>query len=113
MSETIQVPESRISRQDWHWLVYNRNKGRSSLVMFSHIVLGMNYFKDHPLDWEDFQRCLDLMRILPETKDKINMMSEVSTTWEKFVERWQDICHLIKTNNLMEADELIQRIAQE
>jgi len=113
MSETIIIPGSRITLQDWNWLVHNRDKGNSSLAMFSHIILKMNHFKSHPLDVDDYLRCQDLMRIIPWVRENLDLMSEVSPTWAALVARWQDICHLIRAGQRTEADELIRRICLE
>lgn len=45
----------------------------------------------HPLDPDDFDRCLRLLEYVPEMRPHLHRMKEVSYVWAALVERWEEI----------------------
>ena len=79
--------------------------------MFFYLVLYSDHFKEHPTDVFEYERCMDLVRYVPELKERFQDMAQASTIWAHFVERWNDIWILISSNERAKAQEMIEEIA--
>lgn len=44
--------------------------------------------RSHPLDPDDFKRCLKLLAVSPETKERLHVMRGVSFEWRNLVDNW-------------------------
>lgn len=64
--------------------------GMSSEAMAS-AVCGIESQKWHPCDPADFNRCLKLIRDVPEIKEHMGKVSALSPVWEKLVARWDEV----------------------
>jgi hypothetical protein len=73
-----------------NWLA-NGDVGISSkTIAFG--VLGIEYKrKNHPLDPDDFNRCLLLVEKIPEIKKHFNKIACLSVEWEKLINNWDRI----------------------
>jgi len=45
----------------------------------------------HPYDPADFNRCLLLLEKAPEIRKHFNKVSDVSETWKKLIDRWDEV----------------------
>jgi hypothetical protein len=47
--------------------------------------------RSHPLDPSDFNRCLGLLRAVPELRADLHKMNRVSPQWKRLVAKWDEI----------------------
>lgn len=45
----------------------------------------------HPLDPDDFNRCLLLIAAVPEIRPRLKEMADVSPQWNRLIGRWDEI----------------------
>ena len=45
----------------------------------------------HPFDPSDLNRCVEFFKAVPEAKERIGEMREVSPSWNKIVEAWDTL----------------------
>lgn len=80
------------------WLA-NGERGVSSNTLFQHLsgipCLEEHLTPCHPCDLADFRRCELLLRRVPEFRDHLYLMAEVSREWARLVERWDEIVALL------------------
>lgn len=72
-----------------NWYV-NGETGASSKVLAS-VALGQVSEKHHPLDPADFNRCLKLVRAVPEIKNYFDQISKLSPQWKSVIDNWDKI----------------------
>lgn len=48
-------------------------------------------FASHPLDPDDMDRCLKLLNAVPELRERLPLMADVSKEWAALVARWDEI----------------------
>lgn len=88
-----------IGKQLNEWL-RSGNVGLSSKAIASKMT-GINFVKTeiwglpHPSDPSDFKRCVDLLIAVPEFKDRLDEMKEVSPTWAALVDNWDELERLL------------------
>jgi len=90
---------TQISENALRWLAFGE-RGVSSNTMFTVItginaMSGWNYYS-HPLDPDDFRRCENLLRAVPEFREKLTLVSSISDIWRKLVENWGKIISLME-----------------
>lgn len=73
--------------------------GVSSLTMAAVMFNAGNYVGNpqrfsHPLDSSDFGRCHRFLEAVPQSRERLHLMSDVSLTWKVLVERWDEITAL-------------------
>lgn len=78
------------------WLA-NGERGISSDTIVQHLTgiktLG-NWGKDIPYDPADLRRCRLLLERVPALRERFPAMASCSAAWERFVERWDELCAL-------------------
>lgn len=75
------------------WMVTGET-GISSKTIACHLAgLPRPQFSCHPLDPADFNRCLLLLKAVPELRPLLPRMSELSEVWASLVERWDEVEH--------------------
>lgn len=74
------------------WLA-NGERGRSSEAIFQRL-LGIDLFNDgdHPADPADLRRCRLLLEVVPGLEGRIGEMADISETWARFCNAWDDLC---------------------
>lgn len=108
-------PEQPNQSWPWHekavfWW-YKGEHGTSSVAMW--YVLGdrKDLCRDfsHPVDPDDFRRCYLLLEMVPEWKEKLHLMSELSPVWSNLVDNWEKLTCMLeeqmqthKTNGMYE-----------
>lgn len=76
------------------WLATGE-RGISSETIASHLTgVPIAKYRDHPYDPSDFRRCERLLRAVPLARATFSSMAEVSPTWARFVERWDELVAL-------------------
>lgn len=80
-----------------NWLA-GGERGISSDSIVSHIWGLPNPRRvGHPLDPDDFKRCLMLLDASPETKARLAEMAAVSPQWKSLVENWDSLERIFVT----------------
>ena len=72
-----------------NWLGTGR-VGASSKAM-ALAVLGIKNDGSHPYDPDDFNRCLLLLKAVPEIRQHMDKVAAMNKTWERLVERWEEL----------------------
>lgn len=52
---------------------------------------GLVKWKDHPRDFGDFGRCLGLLDLIPEWRERLEDMKVASPEWRALVQNWTDL----------------------
>ena len=73
-----------------NWIAEGRGVGLSAQAM-ALSVTGNFKQKNHPYDPSDFNRCLKLIKKIPEIEDNFDEVAKISGTWSKLIEHWSDI----------------------
>lgn len=69
----------------------NGDVGLSSTVIACKIS-GIDYKgKEHPQDPSDLNRCFMLLHEIPEAKKYLYLVKNVSPTWSKLIENWDEL----------------------
>lgn len=93
------VDQRLTEKQKAEWWLEHGERGISSKTIFQTIDGRkiLEYHKGcHPSDPDDFRRCYLLLKTIPEWKEKLYMMKEVSPVWEKLVENWDRLSELLE-----------------
>ena len=72
-----------------NWFV-NGEVGASSRAM-AVTALGQKSDISHPLDPDDFNRCLKLVKQVPEIKNYFEQISKLSLQWKTVIDNWNEI----------------------
>lgn len=82
------------------WLATG-NRGISSEMIATHLtgvpILPNRWSKrydNHPHDPSDFRRCEILLRAVPEAREHLNAVGEISPIWRSLVEHWDELVAL-------------------
>jgi hypothetical protein len=51
--------------------------------------------KDHPYDPDDLKRCRLLLEQVPEFAAFLPAMADMSSTWKRLVDHWDELCSLM------------------
>jgi hypothetical protein len=82
-----------------NWLA-NGERGMSSEAMVAHMTgqqIGRTRNRgDYPWDLDDFRRCELLLREVPPARTVLHDMREVSPTWARVVDAWDEIVALVE-----------------
>jgi hypothetical protein len=72
-------------------------RGASSEAIFnvlSNVHNGDYPLRDHPHDPDDFKRCYNLLQIIPEWRQDLYRMKDVSKTWNRLVDNWDTLTEM-------------------
>jgi hypothetical protein len=47
--------------------------------------------KSHPYDPDDLNRCLLLLKAVPEAREHMDKLKSLSETWSKLVDKWDEV----------------------
>lgn len=86
-----------LERKVIEWLA-GPSVGESSKNM-AFTAVGVKYNTRHPLDPADFNRCLKLVKQVPEIKNHFGEISKLSSQWKIVIDNWD----LIESTFLDEA----------
>lgn len=85
--------KSDISAEAVNWLATGQ-RGISSNAIFQHLTgvpATRDGWLDHPHDPADFDRCLKLLRAVPELRERLPHMASLSRGWAALVAHWDEI----------------------
>lgn len=100
-----------------HWLI-NGETGLSSECMMATILNGGpisgNYkARFHPLDPADFERCIKLLEAVPELRENLIVMKDVSLKWATLIDHWDELENLYnQERNQRSAPKLYERMKE-
>lgn len=94
-----EVEQSLPSMQKQQFWLDHGERGVSSKTIFS--VLSGNEILPrpqwcHPCDPDDFRRCHRLLETVPEWRNKLHLMKDVSTPWSNLVDNWGKLTDMLK-----------------
>ncbi|TXG96117.1 MAG: hypothetical protein E6R08_10110 [Nevskiaceae bacterium] len=103
------------------WLATG-NRGRSSEAM-CRAIFGVPVDGDgsgwrHPLDADDFRRCLGFLKAVPEARKQLVLIADKSPTWASLVEHWGELealydhAHQVKAAGLARLSNRIEELAK-
>jgi hypothetical protein len=75
------------------WWIINGKTGESSITIFA-VMVGVkceNHYPGHPYDSGDFGRCSDLLRLIPEWRERLPEVSALYPEWRGLVEHWDEL----------------------
>lgn len=79
-----------------HWLI-GGSTGLSSNCLMATMLNGGPIQSDrwgsnsHPRDSSDFRRCMGLLDAVPEFRERLSIMKQVSPYWSVLVDHWDEI----------------------
>lgn len=82
------------------WLIYGE-RGISSEAMCA-VFLGKHpnmrwaSFGNHPRDPNDFKRCSDLLKAVPEARNHMHRVARLSDAWKNLVDNWDELEELLE-----------------
>lgn len=82
--------ESELQAKLLKWSMTSNDIGLSSRAMAA-AASGHPSTSDHPWDPDDLNRCIKLCREVPEIKEEFDLISKLSPTWSKLIERWSEL----------------------
>lgn len=87
-----------------HWLLIG-DTGRSSMCMLANFyshenVKNLNIYEGvvHPYDSADFYRCHKLLEAVPEFREQLPIMRNVSPYWNTLVDHWSELEELLQAD---------------
>lgn len=72
-----------------HWFLYG-DIGLSSETMVN-VAVGKEYENYYPCDPSDFNRCLKLVKEIPEIKNYFDKISKISPQWKTVIDNWDKL----------------------
>lgn len=95
---SIDIGYSLPERIKW-WLNIGE-QGSSSISIYNVMMPGYNIYgtnrRDYPYDADDFRRCYLLLKVIPEWKERLVLMSSVSEQWRKLVKNWDKLTGMLE-----------------
>jgi hypothetical protein len=90
--ETEKLENKNLSLAAIQWLAIGERGRSSNAIFFNTIGAGIGSETAHPIDASDFRRCRLLVDSVPEIKERLWMMRDVSFWWKAIINHWDDIC---------------------
>lgn len=81
-----------------YWIV-NGDRGASADAIVSKmegITISSIWRNAHPTDPSDFYKCLKLLEAVPEYKNRMYEMAEVSEQWKSLITHWGELEELLQ-----------------
>jgi hypothetical protein len=81
-----------------YWWLDNGERGISSETMFQ-CLSGKIISNDkgcHPHDPDDFKRCYMLLKAIPEWKDDLHKLKDLSIEWSNLVDNWDKLTEMLE-----------------
>lgn len=82
-------------RAIWWW--NKGQRGASSETMWF-CFRGQITRREHPYDPDDFSRCYKLLKAIPEWKNELHKLKEISDVWGKLVDNWDKLTEMYEDN---------------
>lgn len=78
----------RGTSSEYMWSVFMHHENGSTILN----PIGLY----HPHDPDDFRRCVLLLEVVPEWKEKLHLLKDASPVWTKLVENWPLFTELLQ-----------------
>ena len=66
--------------------------------------------KSHPRDYDDFGRCIGLLEYVPEWKDRLDVLRQISPIWNQLIDNWTNLSNMYEQEQYSEINKLIESI---
>lgn len=89
---------SEAIKQNVDWWIRNGEHGTSSKTLLKY-TFGTDITRNcenHPLDPDDFRRCYLLIKAVPQLKNYLQRMNDVSSVWAGLVENWDKLTEMLE-----------------
>ncbi|HRG37078.1 MAG TPA: hypothetical protein PK289_00970 [Bacteroidia bacterium] len=93
-----QADETESVKQRANWWIANGETGSSSKTMWNCFMGNKEYEINHPYDPDDFKRCYNLLKAIPEWKNRLNELKELSQPWNNLVDNWDKLTEMFEQN---------------
>ncbi len=109
----LEVDQSLTVDKKMQWWIENGERGISSETMFHYIafsygrpeyLLRRGKVESHPHDPDDFRRCYELLKTIPEWKSRLDTMKEVSPAWKNLVDHWDELIVMLEEQMVAKKD---------
>jgi hypothetical protein len=78
------------------WWLENGEKGLSSKAMLWICYGEGKVDTSHPYDPSDFLRCHELVKVVPEIKERFHILKEAGKEWSSLVDNWDKLAELLE-----------------
>ena len=99
MSETREMISPNLDDRMIFW-IRNGERGISSEVIFEtlsgNLLLCEDWDYNTPQDASDFNRCYELLQLIPEWRVRLNEVAEKHRHWKLMVEHWGELESLFR-----------------
>lgn len=95
----VNESEGKTEEENAQWWLSNGERGTSSETMFGYLhprKIKITKRECHPYDPDDFRRCYLLLKAVPQWKEKLFLMKEVSPVWSRLVNHWNDLTDMLE-----------------
>lgn len=92
------VEQSKDIKEKAMWWISNGEVGMSSKTIWNCLIGNKNFPINHPYDPDDFSRCYKLLQIVPEWKNELYKLKELSTQWSNLVDNWDKLTKMYEQN---------------
>lgn len=72
-----------------HWLASGETGASSKTMAFT--AMGIPCRQPHPHDPSDFNRCLLLIKTVPEIRNYFDKIALLSKSWKAIIDRWNEV----------------------
>jgi hypothetical protein len=91
-------PTKSIYERAMWWRNYGET-GASSKTMWNCFMQTPGKFEiNHPYDPDDFKRCYKLLQAIPEWKNEMHRLKQLSSAWDKLVDNWDKLTEMYEEN---------------
>lgn len=80
------------------WWLVNGETGASSKTMYNCLIGNKDYAINHPYDPDDFKRCYKLLNTVPEWKNDMHKLRQLSPVWSSLVDNWDTLTEMYELN---------------
>ena len=107
---TIDPALSEFARAEWWWKYGERGMSSESIWVF--FTKRGSSKTAYPHDPDDFRRCYELLKVMPEWRDRINEVGLLSNAWFQLTSNWgkleEMLLDLIEKSVIKEVAELLK-----
>lgn len=91
------------------WLVHGERGISSEAIACAVIGLKPRYIY-HPIDSADFMRCVKFLDAVPEARQYLTAVAELSETWAILVENWESLEKLYRSGDFSKLYSQMKRL---
>lgn len=100
-TEPVPSPEKQVNSEaiakNVNWWIKNGERGISSETMLKYTYgLDIAQYECHPCDPADFKRCHLLLQAVPQLRNYLHRMNDVSPVWANLVANWDKLTEMLE-----------------